>query len=70
MEEYIIQVLVNEEKNLYADYDPSGLSLDRGLIDYLVDCAENRKPGEKVSLENLSDTEPDMERIRKAVLGS
>lgn len=68
MEEYLIQVLVNEEKNLYAEYDPSGLSLDRGLIDYLVDCVENRKPGEKVSFEILSDTELDMERIRKAFL--
>lgn len=25
MEEYLIQVIVNEEKNLYADYDPAAL---------------------------------------------
>lgn len=68
MSEFIIPINVREEKELYTEYDPSGLSLSSDLTAYLSDYVEDRKLGENVSIEIRSDTEPDMERIRKSFI--
>lgn len=68
MGEFIIPINVGEEKDMYTEYDPSGLSFSSNLTDYLSDYVEDRKLGERVCVEIRSDAEPDMEKIRKAFL--
>ena len=48
MGEFIIQVKVMEEKDLFTEFDPSGLSFSSDLAEYMVDYVEDRKLGERV----------------------
>ncbi len=68
MGEFIIPVKVMEEKDLFTEFDPSGLSFSSDLAEYMVDYVEDRKLGERVCIEIQSTTEPDMERFIKAFL--
>lgn len=68
MGEFIIPIRVQEEKDLYAGLDPSGLSLSGELTDYLADYIEDRRLGERVCYEVRASKPVDMERLRKAYL--
>ena len=66
--EFVIPIRVRDENDLFSEFDPSGLSLSSDLTEYLGDYVEDRKLGERVCFEIRSDTRPDMERTRKAIL--
>ena len=68
MGEFIIPIKLGEEKDLFTEFDPSGLSFSSDLTEYLSDYVEDRRLGESVCIEIQSDNEPDIERIRKAFL--
>ena len=68
MGEFIIPINIGCEKEIYSEFDPSGLSFSSDLTAYLSDYIEDRKLGEQVCIEVRSQTEPDMERLRKAFL--
>ena len=68
MGEFIIPINIGCEKEIYSEFDPSGLAFSSDLTAYLSDYIEDRKLGEQVCIEVRSKTEPDMERLRKAFL--
>ena len=65
-DDFVIPLYVEAEKDLYSEYDPSGLSLNSALMDYLSDCVEDRHFGADVLLVLRSPEKPDMDRFRKA----
>jgi hypothetical protein len=65
MKAFTVPIKVEDESDLYDRFLPSGLAFSGELVDYLLDCIEDRKPGEKVSIELHAASEPDMERFRK-----
>ncbi|MCR4901228.1 MAG: hypothetical protein K6A23_00045, partial [Butyrivibrio sp.] len=68
MSEFVITIHVNDEKELYSEFDPSGMSFSNEFAEYLKDYIEDRKIGEKVCYEVFSYNQIDMERLRKAYL--
>ena len=66
MSTFCISVKVEDEKDLYDRFLPSGLSFSSELTAYLENYLEERKLGESVSLELQASQEPDMEHFRSA----
>ena len=48
MGEFIIPIRIQEENDLYSEFDPSGMSFSSDLVAYLSDYIEDRRLGEKV----------------------
>ena len=68
MSEFVVPIRVQEEQDLYAGLDPSGISLGADLTAYLSDLVVDRRIGETVRIEIHSATVLDMERFQKAYL--
>ena len=64
MNTFCIPIKVDDEGDLYDRFLPSGLAFSGELVDYLLDCIEDRKTGEKIRIELHAAKEPDMERFR------
>jgi len=64
LDTFCIPIKVEDETDLYAKFLPSGLSFSGELVDYLADYIEDRKTGEKLSIELHAANEPDIERFR------
>ncbi len=68
MSEFIIPIKEDNEDDLFASFDPSGLSLSGEVTEYREDYMEDRRPGERVCIEVATDKPFDTERFRKAYL--
>ncbi|MBR1530765.1 MAG: hypothetical protein IJ643_01760 [Eubacterium sp.] len=66
MSEYVIPIKVHNEEKLYTPFDYSGLSFSSELTEYLTDAVANRKIGEKVSIDLISDAGVDVNRFQNA----
>ena len=63
---FSIPIKIENEKDLYDKFFPSGLSFSGELTAYLEDYLEDRRIGESVSLELQASQMPDMEHFRNA----
>ena len=68
MSEFVIPIKAENENDLYATFDPSGLSLSGDVTDYLSDYMTARRPGERVCIEVTAAGPFDPERFREAYL--
>ena len=66
MNTYTIKVKVTNKSEVYNSYDPDGLTLNEDMIDYIRSFSVKCRNANRVTIEFISDTSLDEEKLRKA----
>ena len=66
MSEYTIKVKISDETELYNGYDPDGLTLNEGMLDYIKSFSSKCRKADRVLIEFVSSIPLNEDNLRMA----